>query len=378
MKKIVRNIGFGILIIALGGFIAMKISPGFGGRIKGERLTRIQKSPNFKNGVFQNPIPTTVQSDEFSFWEVMREFSRKDQGRVPASPIKVMPIDKSSFSKSHKGIRVNWLGHSSLIIEIDGIVIWTDPVFSERTSPFSFGGTKRFDYSRHYEIDDLPEPDLVIISHDHYDHLDRKAVLKLKNKKAHFIMPLGVGAHFDRWGFTPSQYTELDWNSEFSFDSNLNITATPARHFTGRGLTDRNKTLWASWVIKTDSSSVFFSGDSGYFPGFKTIGEQHGPFDLCIMECGQYNQNWPYIHMAPEESVQAHVDLKGKQMLPIHWGKFKLSLHPWTEPVERALKAAEKSGCTLTTPQIGEQIIVGEYTPQECWWKENCHKSGIN
>lgn len=371
MKHIAWIVITFLLIIVLGGVLVMKISPGFGGRIKGERLARIQKSPNFKNGVFQNLIPTTVQSEDFSFWKVMREFTRKDQGRVPLNPIQVKAIDKNKFSKNHKGIRVNWLGHSSLIIEIDGIIILTDPVFSERTSPFSFGGTKRFDYSRQFKIEDLPEPDLVIVSHDHYDHLDRKAVSKLKHSKAHFIMPLGVGAHFDRWGFSPDQYTELDWNGEISFENDLKITATPARHFTGRGLTDRNKTLWASWVIKTENSSVFFSGDSGYFPGFKDIGDQYGPFDLCIIECGQYNPSWPYIHMAPEESVQAHVDLKGKLMLPIHWGKFKLSLHSWTEPVERALNAAKKTGSILTTPQIGEQIIIDNRTPQEYWWRGN-------
>ncbi len=328
----------------------------------------MQRSPNFRDGIFQNPVPTRMQSENFSFWKLMREFIRRTDGRVPQNIIPVVPVDINDFSKNNKGVRANWLGHSSVLIEIDGIIILTDPVFSERTSPFSFGGTKRFDYSSHYDNEDIPVPDIVIISHDHYDHLDRKAVLKYKGKTVHFVMPLGVGAHFDRWGFSSEQYTELDWHDEFLWGDQLKITTTPARHFTGRGLSDRYKTLWASWVIKTKSNAVFFSGDSGYFPGFKEIGKQYGPFDLCILECGQYNENWPYIHMAPEETVQAHLDLQGNLLLPVHWGKFKLSLHHWTEPVERALKAARENGCSVTTPRIGEQIIVGKYTPQEHWW----------
>ncbi|HCR90261.1 MAG TPA: hypothetical protein DIW50_07335 [Prolixibacteraceae bacterium] len=370
MKRKGRIIFTILLIFIIGGIAVMKISPGFGGRIKGERLERIKKSPNFRDGVFQNPVPTDVQGENFSFWKVMREFTRKAEGRTPEKAIPAIPIDKNTFSKENKGIRVNWLGHSTTLIEIDGVIILTDPVFSERTSPFSFVGTKRFDSTFHYDIENLPQPDLVIISHDHYDHLDRKTVLKLKGKNVHFVMPLGVGAHFDRWGFLPDQYTELDWNGEFLWQGKLKITTTPARHFTGRGLTDRFKTLWASWVLKTETSSVFFSGDSGYFPGFKDIGNQHGPFDLCIVECGQYNDGWPYIHMAPEETAQAHLDLQGKLLLPIHWGKFKLSLHHWTDPVERVLKAASSNGSQVTTPKIGEQIIVGEYTPQANWWKE--------
>ncbi|MDX9880742.1 MAG: MBL fold metallo-hydrolase [Prolixibacteraceae bacterium] len=359
-----------VLIFVIGGIVVMKISPGFGGKVKGERLERIKKSPNFRDGIFQNPVRTSMQGENFSFWAVMREFIRKTKGRTPGKAVPAVPVDKNLVSRENKGIRVIWLGHSTTLIEMDGVLVLTDPVFSERTSPFSFAGTRRFDSVFHYDIENLPEPDLVIISHDHYDHLDRKTVLKLKDKKAHFVMPLGVGAHFDRWGFSSDRYTELDWDGEFLWQNKLKITATPARHFTGRGLTDRFKTLWASWVLKSGDSSVFFSGDSGYFLGFKDIGSRFGPFDLCILECGQYNDGWPYIHMAPEETAQAHLDLKGKLLLPVHWGKFRLSLHHWTEPVERILKAASANGSRVTTPRIGEQIIIGKHTPQINWWSE--------
>lgn len=348
----------------------MKISPGFGGKIRGERLKKVTESPNFKEGVFQNTVPTRLQTDEFSFWTMAKEFTKTEGGRVPSGAVRVEPIAADAFRRESSGIRICWLGHSSALIEVDGVLILTDPVFSERTSPFSFGGTKRFDYSFHFDVENLPQPDVIIISHDHYDHLDRKSVLKYKNKPVHFIMPLGVGAHFERWGFSANQYTELDWWDTYQWNEKLTITATPARHFTGRGLLDRNKTLWASWGIKTNEHAVFFSGDSGYFPGFKEIGEKLGPFDICLMECGQYNKMWPFIHMTPEESVQAFVDLRGKVMLPIHWGKFKLSLHPWTESIERALLAAKTQNCTLTTPRIGEQIVYDEYLPQEMWWRE--------
>lgn len=347
----------------------MKISPGFGGKIKGERLERIKKSKNFSNGVFQNLVPTKVQGEDFSFWKVMVEYFRQEEGRTPNKAIPVIPVENDLFVKNDAEIRAVWLGHSTTLVSIDGVLILTDPMFSERTSPFSFGGSRHFDYTHRYDIENLPCPDLVIISHDHYDHLDRKTVLKLKSKNVHFVVPLGVGAHLDRWGVAASQYTELDWGDRFLWQDRLTIIAAPARHFSGRGLTDRNKTLWASWVIKTQKSSVFFSGDSGYFPGFKNIGDQYGPFDLCILECGQYNEGWPSIHMSPEETAQAHLDLQGRLLLPVHWGKFRLSLHHWTEPVLRVLKAASANGSSVATPRIGEPVIVGAPIPQEKWWE---------
>lgn len=369
MKKILLSIGFIILGLFIGGFLVMKLTPTFGGSIKGERLKRVMASPNYKNGVFQNPIPTRMQQENVSFVKIMREFLRDEKSRIPQQSIPVVKINKQDFNKTNKGIRTNWLGHSSLLFEIDGTTILTDPVFSERTSPFTWMGTKRFEYTYQYDVKDLPTPDVIIISHDHYDHLDYATIMKFKKLNVHFVMPLGVGAHFDRWGFSPDRYTELDWWQEYQING-LTITATPSRHFTGRGLSDRFKTLWASWAIKNNQHSVFFSGDSGYFPGFKEIGKKLGPFDLCAIECGQYNEAWPYIHMAPEESVQAFIDLQGKLLLPIHWAKFKLSLHSWQEPIDRALKAAKEQNCTVTTPRIGEQIRIGEYTPQECWWNK--------
>ncbi|WP_163707510.1 MBL fold metallo-hydrolase [Mangrovibacterium lignilyticum] len=357
-----------VLLVAI--FVAIKLNPAFGGKLKGERLIRAQQSSNFRDGKFQNPVETEMQTDDMPFFKVMREFFFVKGDRVPDRPIPVVPLDAENFKEKPGRARITWLGHSTLIIEINHQRILVDPVFGKRVSPFSFLGTKAFDYSPTYSLKDLPPIDLVLISHDHYDHLDYEVIKQLKDSKVPFVTALGVGAHLEYWGVQADRITELDWWESYTFAGSVHLTAASARHFSGRGLTNRFSTLWASWIIDGGDEKLFFGADSGYYPGFKTIGEKFGPFDLVMLECGQYSRYWPLIHMAPEETYLAANELKAKALLPIHWGKYKLSIHPWKEPVERLLKAAGNDSVRIATPRIGERFQVSEPLPANRWWRE--------
>lgn len=363
------------LFVILAGYFVIRFNPSFGASPSGERMERILKSPNFRDGKFQNPVETKMQTDDMPFFRVMKEFLFTKGDRIPADTIKVEAIDLSQFRKDGQDVKICWLGHSTFLIEIDGKIILTDPVFSKRVSPFSFVGTDAFIYSENYSLDNLPPIDLVLISHDHYDHLDYQTIKKLKDSQVPFVTALGVGAHLEYWGISPERITELDWWEDFQLSEKIKLTATPARHFSGRGLTDRFSTLWASWVIAGPQQRLFFGADSGYFPGFKTIGEKYGPFDLAMLECGQYSQYWPFIHMSPEETFAAANDLNAKSLMPIHWGKYKLSIHPWTEPVERLLSAAREKELTVTTPKIGQVFNLQSPLPKEMWWRERSGQS---
>jgi L-ascorbate metabolism protein UlaG (beta-lactamase superfamily) len=234
---------------------------------------------------------------------------------------------------------------------------------------FTFMGPKRFPYSNYMDVDLLPHVDAVLISHDHYDHLDYKTILNLKDQVDRFYVPLSVGAHLEEWGIPSEHIIELNWWESVNHE-NLTFIFTPSRHFSGRAITDRFSTLWGSWIIQGAASRVFFGGDSGYYQGFKEIGEKYGPFDLTFLECGAYNENWADIHMAPEETVQAHMDLKGKFLMPIHWGKFNLSLHPWKEPIERAIKKGNDLGVRILTPPVGSINELSDNLKTPRWWEE--------
>ena len=264
--------------------------------------------------------------------------------------------------------RVTWYGHSAVFLEIDGKRILLDPMLGESASPVPLFGSTRFHLEKPLESLRFPRIDAVLISHDHYDHLDYRSIRRIEKQVRHFFVPLGVGAHLRGWGIAADRITELDWWESAELDG-VTFTAAPAQHFSGRGLTNRNSTLWASWAIRGSRHSVFFSGDSGYGPHFREIGERLGPFDFTMMECGQYNERWAAIHSMPEESVQAHLDVRGEAMMPIHWGAFKLALHTWTDPVERAAAAAEKKGVTLVTPGIGQPVVLGRYEDIGRWWE---------
>lgn len=331
---------------------------------KGDALERISKSPNFREGAFQNPIPTEMKVNPV---KVMAEYWKADgKMRQPASRQEALALT-SAMDMPSETLKVRWLGHASAMLELNGLRILTDPVLSERVSPLPFAGPKRF-HDSPLQYDDLPHIDLVVISHNHYDHLDHKLVEALLDTDVKFILPLGVGEYLKSWGMDASRIYEMDWHDTYQTDG-ITITATPARHFTNRGVLDRNKSLWASFVIQNDTKKVFFCGDSGFFPGFKDIGDQYGPFDITMIGIGAYNEQWAAIHTNPQEAVEAHRLLRGRYLLPIHWCTFDLALHSWSEPIEWTICEAEKHGVDLIIPKVGEVFDAsGSYVNGE-WWK---------
>jgi len=251
---------------------------------------------------------------------------------------------------------------------MEGKRLLLDPTFANSPSPFPLVGGKRFSKVLPIELKKLLPIDIVILSHDHYDHLDYDSIMQLKDKTGLFCVPLGVGRRLEKWGVDQGKIRELDWWHEVDY-AGLTLACTPARHFSGRSLFDRNTTLWCSWVIISRQTRVFFSGDGGYGPHFAQIGKKYGCFDLTLMECGQYDERWAAIHMMPEQTVQAHFDVDGKMLLPIHWAAFSLAFHDWTDPIERVIKAAKERKVNITTPKIGEAVIIGSEYPVSTWWR---------
>ncbi|MRI00478.1 hypothetical protein GH721_08005 [Kriegella sp. EG-1] len=352
-------------VIVLIAILFINFSPEFGAKSKGLFKEKIEKSENFKNGKFQN-LTKTVVSTDMKFSTIPEYFTSGNKVPNWSIPVEKLPIDFfDNFSDSLT--RLTWFGHSALLLEIDGKKLFLDPMLGSVPAPHSSLGSKRFNDTLPMAIDDLPNLDAVLISHDHYDHLDYGSIKKLNHKVGHFYVPIGLGAHLRSWGVADDKITEMDWWEKADFFG-ITLVATPARHFSGRGIFDRFSTLWCSWVIKGKTKNIFFGGDSGYDTTFSEIGSKFGPFDFAMLECGQYNEQWAQIHMMPEETVQASVDLNSKLLMPIHWGAFKLGLHPWEEPVERATKKAAELNVQLTTPKIGESIILGEVVPHSKWW----------
>ncbi|MER2998249.1 MBL fold metallo-hydrolase [Pontibacter populi] len=375
MKKTFRialyALGFIVLLAFVAGCSFLKLSPQFGAEAKGDRLKTMQQSPNYKNGQFRNPVPTNMDIGFKGFVKIFsaRIFGNTDN-QVPDWEIPVMKLEAGKFTNTVQDTAtiVTWLGHSAFMVEIDGKRLLLDPMLGDIASPISFIGPKRFS-KLPVTVEELPQIDAVLISHDHYDHLDYGSIKKLNEKTGHFYVALGVGAHLERWGVPAEKITEMDWWQETKFKG-LTFAATPSRHFSGRGFDDRMKTLWMSWVIVGKEDRIFFSGDSGYFNGFAEIGNKYGPFDITLMECGQYNELWPNIHLMPEQTVQAHLDLKGKLLMPIHWGAFALAMHTWTDPIERVTTEAARLKVPITTPLIGESIVLGKKAPGKVWWRK--------
>ncbi|PEZ25828.1 hypothetical protein CN892_01015 [Bacillus anthracis] len=284
-------------------------------------------------------------------------------------PIKNLPIVLSD--KNNKSLEsVTWFGHSASLLKIEGKTLLLDPMFGDASSPFPLFNSKRYSGAFSLEREDLQEIDAIIISHNHYDHLNYKSIMQLKDRAKHFYVPTGVAQYLIKWGVSPSKISEHNWWDEITFDT-IKLVCAPARHFSGRSMTDRDCSLWCSWLILGQETKVFFSGDSGYAPHFKEIGDKYGPFNLTLMECGQYDPRWSAIHMLPEETVQAHMDVKGELLLPIHWGAFTLALHEWSDPIERVTKEAKRLEVKITTPQIGESITLKSTDyPSSAWWRE--------
>lgn len=297
-------------------------------------------------------------------WNVL---FRKPDGTVPAGALPVDPLSREQLDAAPDRSLYR-LGHSTMLLKLRGQFWLTDPVFSERASPFRRFGPKRF-HAPPIALEDLPPLRGVILSHDHYDHLDRETVLALAARTSVFLTPLGVGDRLIEWGIEASKVRQFDWWQGVEIDG-LAFTATPAQHFSGRSLFDGNSTLWASWVIVDDTLRVFFSGDTGYFDGFRTIGERLGPFDVTLLETGAYDPQWPYVHMQPDETVQAHVDLRGRWLVPVHNGTFDLAMHRWQEPYERVVGLTAARGIALATPRMGERLDLGAPHRGGKWWRE--------
>jgi L-ascorbate metabolism protein UlaG (beta-lactamase superfamily) len=349
------------------GFLVL-LHPTFGqspGRAQQQRLAR---SAHYQDGKFVNLVETPVMHPDASYWKLLRQqFSRGDN-REPARPLPAIKRDLTAALPDSE-ISVTWFGHSTLLVQLAGKNILIDPIFSARPSPFQFIGPRNFPGTDVYAARDLPAIDYLLISHDHFDHLDHQTIVELAPRVGMFYVPLGVGGHLERWGVPAAKIHELDWWEEVRLSPDLLLAATPARHFSGRGLR-RNETLWASYVLQTATRSVYLSGDSGYGPHFKAIGDKYGPFALTLMECGQYNSYWPNIHMMPEETAQAHLDLKGEVLMPIHWAKFRLALHSWTEPVERLTLKARQLGIQTLMPLVGEQVLLPPKPAASFWWQK--------
>lgn len=295
-----------------------------------------------------------------------RQFFGKEK-REPEKPIPVVRRATDDYAKAPaSGLRATWIGWASVLVEIDGRRVLTDPVWSERCSPSTLVGPKRF-HAPPIALADLPPIDLVVISHDHYDHLDTPTIRTLSARGSHFAVPLGIGAHLERWGVPAAQIHELDWNESMDAGG-LSVTATPARHYSGRNPLRANETLWASWVLKGARHRVFFSGDTGYSEAFRRIGAEHGPFDLTLIKIGASDPTWSEIHMTPREAVATHRDVGGRVMLPVHWATFNLAFHGWSEPPDEAIAAAAKSGVTIVVPKPGEFVEPGVALPTERWW----------
>ncbi|MFJ4843314.1 MBL fold metallo-hydrolase [Streptomyces sp. NPDC088746] len=345
----------------------------FGADPAGVRMERIRRSPNFADGVFQNPEGARTRPSG-SMLEFAKVYFHKEQ-RARRSPLGTVPVHATTLADlaapPASGLRVTWLGHSSVLTEIDGRRVLFDPVWGERCSPFAFAGPKRL-HPVPLPLASLGPVDAVVISHDHYDHLDLPTIKALAGTDTVFAVPLGVGAHLERWGVPLDRIRELDWN-ETTEIAGVSLTATPARHFCGRGLRNQQHTLWASWVVAGPEHRVYHSGDTGYFSGFRDIGAEHGPFDVTMIQVGAYSEYWPDIHMTPAEGLRAHLDLQGGRahgaLMPIHWGTFNLAPHPWAEPGEWMKDVAEEAGQPVAFPRAGEPFEPAGELPTDAWWR---------
>lgn len=350
MKKMMYIIGM-VLAAIVALFFVIISQPKFGAVATGERLERIRKSPNFIDGQFQNLSETPQLAEDAKIINVIKEMlfakNKKPEGKIPSVKTDLHKLDPL------KDVLV-WFGHSSYFIQIDGKRLLVDPVFGGSASPFSFN-IKAFDGSNTYQTKDIPAFDYLIITHDHWDHLDYKTVQELRSKFNKVITGLGIGAHFERWGFNAEKIVETDWFDSVNLDEDFTIDCTPARHFSGRGFSPK-KSLWTSFVLQTPSQKIFIGGDGGYDTHFKKIGEKYGEFDLVILENGQYNQAWKYIHLMPNQVLQAAKDLNANRLFPVHSGKFALANHAWDEPLKRISELNENSSISLVTPKIGEVV----------------------
>ena len=359
---------------AAGGLLAVTTSvvlvdawDAFGGRPAGERLARMQASPQWADGTFENATP--MYNDVLGS---LTAFSDMSDHAEPAAPLPVVPVDPARFEAApDSGLRVTWLGHSTLLVEIDGHTFLTDPIFGGRAAPVDWAGPATW-YDPPLPLDQLPELDAVLISHDHYDHLQTDTIRALAERDVPFVVPLGVGAHLEAWGVPPDRIHEHDWWEAVDFGA-VTVTLTPARHASGRQVFDQMGTLWTGYALVGPQHRVYFSGDTGLFDELAEIGERLGPFDVTMFEAGAYARYWPDWHLGPENAVRAHELVRGDLLLPIHWGLWNLALHSWTEPAERVRVEVQRRGVRALLPRPGESFEPADVPaapPLERWWPE--------
>lgn len=325
------------------------------------------QSPQRRGDQFHNPVPRPAGGFAKGLRIAWNVIFHKPAGTVPNTTLPVQALSRAQLEAAPDRSLFR-LGHSTLLLKLRGGYWLTDPVFAERASPFQWMGPKRF-HQPPIALEELPPIRGVILSHDHYDHLDRATVQYLAQTTEIFLTPLGVGDRLVEWGVDAAKVRQLDWWQSVDVDG-LRFTATPAQHFSGRGLCDSNSTLWASWVIVDDNLRVFFSGDTGYFDGFKTIGERLGPFNVTLLETGAYDPQWPYVHMQPTQTMQAHVDLQGQWLMPIHNGTFDLAMHRWQDPFEQITALSMQRDVALATPRMGERLDLAAPHTGERWWRK--------
>lgn len=337
-----------------------------GGKLTKELSQKLSTSSNWNNGQFQNLVKTQLAFNPLLLPKIIYKQIKNRKFSSPSQPLPVIPFDKNEFVKKQNDITFIWYGHSVLFMKINGSNILIDPMFGPNCSPVVPIPTKRFSNNTLDLINNLPDIDLVLMSHDHYDHLDLASIERLKHKTKNFFVALGVKRHLEAWGIESNKIKEFDWWEKYSHND-INITFTPTRHFSGRGIKDRQKSLWGGWSLKSSKHNIYFSGDSGYGPHFKEVGNTLGPFDIGFMECGQYSDYWRDIHMFPEESVQAAIDSKVSLTMPIHWAGFSLSFqHKWHEPADEFCKYAKEKNVQVITPKLGEAFSKSSKTEE--WW----------
>ncbi|RKR05390.1 L-ascorbate metabolism protein UlaG (beta-lactamase superfamily) [Flavobacterium sp. 90] len=356
-----------IFLLATITFLYLQL-PQFGKNPSGKRLVEIEKSAHFKNDRFNNLVERPTLSEGYTmlgemYNVVFKEYPRREpKDSLPSvkTDLKNIPPDSNALV---------WFGHSSVFMQLEGKKILIDPVFSGKASPLPWG-VRAYNGSDIYSVADMPEIDYLFISHDHYDHLDYETIIGLKDKVKHVVCGLGVGAHFERWGYKPEQIIEKDWNQKIELDHNFTIFTESSHHESGRGFV-RGKTLWMSYLIQTPSLKIYISGDGGFDDRFKKIGEKFGPIDWAILECGQYDKAWQSVHNLPEEVAQAAVDLGAKNMIPVHNSKFTLGKHAWDEPLEKITQLSLNKPYRLVTPMIGQEVDLNNNQQQFKRWWEN-------
>ncbi len=341
----------------------------FGGRFTKKHAEAYAASPQWDGKRFQNLEETTMEINFRTMPGLLRKQFCEREGREPKQKLPIQPFDKEAFLAPSDKVKFVWFGHSVVLLRLNGLTLLIDPMLGPDASPIAPFATKRFSEYTLEIIGHLPEIDLMLLTHDHYDHLDYDSIKKLKPKVKQYFVALGVARHLQSWGIDPAQIQEFDWWEQTKFEG-IDITFTPSRHFSGRGITDRAKSLWGGWAIKTSTENILHSGDGGYGIHFKEIGKRLGSFDLAFVECGQYNELWHQIHMYPEESVQAAMDVQATCAVPVHWAGFALALHPWKEPVERFAAEANAKNIRFLTPEIGALVMPETGNKSVEWWKQ--------